>query len=64
MSREAFSKFKKNQKVRSTVDFPGIPAGTDGIILMVTGLEWQRYHVEFTNGRARGQISEGQLEAV
>lgn len=32
-------------------DLPGVPEGTAGTVVMVTGLSWIRYRVRFDNGR-------------
>ena len=32
-------------------DLPGVPAGTPGTVVEVTGLTWIRYRVDFDNGR-------------
>ena len=31
-------------------DLPGVPKGTPGTVVMVTGLSWTRYRVAFDNG--------------
>ena len=41
---------KRHAKVRANIDLPGVPAGTPGKVLQVTGLTWQRYRVLFNNG--------------
>lgn len=64
MAKKSSTAFRKNEYVRTLVDFPGIPAGTRGKVLMITGLEWERYHVNFDNGRALGQIGAEKLEAA
>jgi len=40
----------RHQKVRAWVDLPGVPAGTPGKVLQVTGVSWIRYRVLFGNG--------------
>ncbi len=30
---------------------PGVPEGTRGVVVLVTGLTWIRYRVRFDNGR-------------
>jgi hypothetical protein len=41
---------KRHAKVRANIDMPGVPAGTPGKVLQVTGLTWRRYRVLFDNG--------------
>jgi hypothetical protein len=41
---------KRHAKVRANIDLPGVPAGTPGKVLQVTGLTWLRYRVLFANG--------------
>jgi hypothetical protein len=40
-------------KVRSLGDLDGVPAGTEGKVILANGFSWLRYRVLFTNGRAR-----------
>jgi hypothetical protein len=40
---------KRHQKVRAWTDLPGVPAGTYGKVLQVTGVSWIRYRVLFEN---------------
>ena len=32
-------------------DLPGVPAGTAGTVVEVSGLTWIRYRIDFDNGR-------------
>lgn len=41
---------KRHQKVRAWTDLVGVPAGTHGKVLQVTGVSWIRYRVLFENG--------------
>jgi hypothetical protein len=41
---------KRHAKVRAVADLPGVPDGTKGKILQVTGVSWIRYRVLFANG--------------
>lgn len=41
---------RRGDKVVSTVDLDGVPAGTDGKVLMANGFNWLRYRVLFVNG--------------
>jgi hypothetical protein len=46
----ADTEFKRKDRVVAAEDLPGVPAGTPGTVLMVTGLSWIRYRVQFDNG--------------
>ena len=41
---------KRHAKVRAVADLPGVPDGTKGKVLQVTGVTWIRYRVLFANG--------------
>ena len=62
MAKKSSTAFRKNDQVVTTVELPGVPVGTKGKVLMVTGFEWERYHVNFENGRALGQIAPSKLQ--
>jgi hypothetical protein len=47
---------RRHEKVRANIDLPGVPAGTPGKVLQVTGLTWLRYRVLFANGVERGLL--------
>jgi len=47
---------KRHAKVRANIDLPGVPAGTPGKVLQVTGLTWIRYRVLFANGVEAGLL--------
>jgi hypothetical protein len=47
---------KRHAKVRANIDLPGVPAGTPGKVLQVTGLTWRRYRVMFNNGVEAGLL--------
>ena len=49
-------------KVRSTVDLEGVPAGTDGKVILANGFNWQRYRVLFVNGVEMGDLDHRNLE--
>jgi hypothetical protein len=40
----------RGDTVRSTVDLPGVPTGTDGRVILANGFNWLRYRVRFANG--------------
>lgn len=47
---------KRHEKVRANVDLPGVPAGTPGKVLVVSGVTWLRYRVLFDNGVELGML--------
>ncbi len=47
---------KRHGKVRAWVDLPGVPAGTPGKVLQVSGVSWIRYRVLFENGVQQGLL--------
>jgi hypothetical protein len=53
--------FRRKDKVVAAVDLPGIPAGTAGKVIMVSGFEWVRYWVRFQNGVERGSVNRNHL---
>lgn len=52
---------KRKDRVVAAVDLPGIPAGTEGKVIMVAGFTWIRYWVRFENGVERGSINRANL---
>ena len=47
----ASTEFSRKDKVEAAEDLPGVPEGTPGVVVIVTGLSWIRYRVRFDNGR-------------
>jgi hypothetical protein len=47
---------ERHQKVRAWSDLPGVPVGTFGKVLQVTGVSWIRYRVLFENGVEHGLL--------
>jgi hypothetical protein len=47
---------KRHEKVVANIDLPGVPAGTPGKVLVVSGLSWLRYRVLFDNGVEHGLL--------
>jgi hypothetical protein len=43
-------RFHQKQRVQAAHDLEGVPEGTPGKVIMVTGLSWIRYRVRFDNG--------------
>ena len=52
---------RKGEKVVAATAMPGIPEGTKGKVVMVSGFSWIRYWVRFENGEVRGSISRNKL---
>jgi hypothetical protein len=52
---------RRKDRVVAAVDLPGIPAGTEGRVIMVSGFSWIRYWIRFDNGVERGSISRSAL---
>jgi hypothetical protein len=46
----ADTEFVRKDRVTAAEDRPGVPQGTPGVVVMVTGLSWIRYRVRFDNG--------------
>src|SRR5688500_14874449 len=55
-ARIASIELKRHEKVRANIDLPGVPAGTLGKVLVVSGLTWMRYRVLFDNGVEHGLL--------
>ena len=51
-------------RVRSTVELDGVPAGTDGRVLLANGFNWQRYRIAFANGAELGDLDGRHLAPV
>ena len=49
-------------RVKSTTDLQGVPAGSEGRILLANGFNWQRYRVLFNNGVELGDLDHRNLE--
>jgi hypothetical protein len=48
--------FSRKDRVEAAQDVDGVPAGTPGTIVSVTGLSWIRYRVRFDNGVERNLV--------
>jgi hypothetical protein len=51
-------------KVRTVIDLHGVPAGTEGKVILANGFNWQRYRVLFTNGAEVGDLDNRQIEPI
>jgi hypothetical protein len=49
-------KFDRHDRVVANIDLHGVPIGTPGKVIAVSGLTWMRYHVLFENGVSRGSL--------
>ncbi len=54
--------FHKREKVVAAIDLPGIPAGTPGKVVLVSGISWIRYRVFFENGAEMGSLDHRHLD--
>ena len=55
-ARIASIELKRHEKVCANIDLPGVPAGTRGKVLAVSGLTWIRARVLFANGVEHGLL--------
>ena len=55
---------RMGDKVRTTVELPGVPAGTEGKVILANGFNWQRYRVFFDNGAEVGDLDHRHLEPI
>jgi hypothetical protein len=61
MSTAVATEFRRNERVKTLDDLPGVPQGTEGRVLLVAGFTWTRYRVTFDNGRDLGSIDGSHL---
>jgi hypothetical protein len=52
----ADTEFTRKDRVVAAENVAGIPAGTPGTVIQVTGLSWIRYRVRFDDGSERNLI--------
>jgi hypothetical protein len=55
---------RMGDRVRTTVELPGVPEGTEGKVILANGFNWQRYRVLFPGGVEVGDLDHRQQEAV
>jgi hypothetical protein len=53
---------RMGDRVRATTDLDGVPAGTEGKVILANGFNWQRYRVQFTNGAELGDLDGRTIE--
>lgn len=51
-------------RVRASVDLPGVASGTKGKVILANGFNWQRYRVLFENGVELGDLDHRNLEPL
>ena len=51
-------------KVRATVDLPGVAEGAEGKVILANGFNWQRYRVRFADGAELGDLDQRHLEPI
>lgn len=51
-------------RVMASVDLEGVPEGSEGIVLLANGFNWQRYRVLFGNGAEIGDLDGRHLEPI
>jgi hypothetical protein len=52
----ADTEFSKKDRVVAAEDVAGVPEGTPGTVIQVSGLSWIRYRVRFDTGVERNLI--------
>ncbi len=55
---------RMGDRVKATVDLPGVAAGTEGKVILANGFNWQRYRVRFANGDELGDLDHRHLEPI
>ena len=55
---------RMGDRVKATVDLPGVPAGEEGKVILANGFNWQRYRVLFANGAEVGDLDQRHLEPL
>lgn len=55
---------RPGDKVRAAVDLPGVPAGTEGKVMVADGFNWLRCWVRFTNGAELRDLDARHLEPI
>ncbi|MGH9270261.1 MAG: hypothetical protein ACRDZ2_03210 [Ilumatobacteraceae bacterium] len=51
-------------KVRATVNLPGVAEGDEGKVILANGFNWQRYRVRFADGVELGDLDQRHLEPI
>jgi hypothetical protein len=61
MAKGNTAELRKGETVLAADDLHGVPKGTSGRVMMVSGLRWTRYRVDFVNGTSLGSLDRVQL---
>jgi hypothetical protein len=51
-------------RVEAIVDLPGVPAGTEGKVILANGFNWFRYRVLFSNRAELGDLDQRHIAPV
>ena len=52
------------RQVRTIVDLPDVPVGTEGKVILANGFNWLRYRVLFDNGAEIGDLDHRHIEPI
>ena len=55
---------RTGDRVKATVDLPGIAEGTEGKVMLANGFNWQRYRVRFHDGTELGDLDHRHLAPI
>ena len=55
---------RMGDRVKSTTELQGVPAGSEGRVLLANGFNWLRYRVLFNNGVELGDLDHRNIEAT
>ena len=51
-------------RVRTTAEVKGVPAGTEGVVILANGFNWLRFRVLFDNGVEVGDLDHRTIEPI
>jgi hypothetical protein len=55
---------RQGDKVKATVDLPGVAEGTPGKVILANGFNWQRYRVRFPDGTELGDLDQRTIAPI
>ena len=55
---------KNGDTVQLTVDIGGLPAGSEGKVILANGFNWLRYRVRFANGTEVGDLDHRNIAPI
>jgi hypothetical protein len=68
MAKRSGNELRVHDRVKNTVDLPGVPMGTMGKVILKNGFRWIRYRVWFdtdgVNGTDVGTLDRSVLQRV